>query len=71
MPDTQYVFLVIQNHQLPIVSVKASFDDALAAFHTELGYRHETRFSTICIIMDTNGNEFLRDSYEKMVEVSE
>lgn len=68
MLEDKYLFFVIQNHETPMVYVKETYDDALSAFHTELGYRHETRFSTICIIMDMNGNEIMRDQYERMVE---
>lgn len=71
MPEENYLFLVIQNHTTPNVQVKSSFDAALAAFHTELGYRHETRTSTICIIMDMNGNELMRDQYEMEILTNE
>lgn len=43
------------------------FDDlsgALARYHNELGYRHESRHNTTCIILDTDCNILYREKWE-------
>lgn len=33
-----------------------TYDEALAAYHSELAYRAEGRTSTLCVILDEYGN---------------
>lgn len=55
----KYYLVKIQNGSTGIsqgVYAYNSYDDALAAFHSELAYRSETRISTVCVILDERGN---------------
>ena len=49
-----YYLMTIQNESTPALFVHETFESALAAFHTELAYRHESRTSTKCAIVDAN-----------------
>lgn len=40
-----------------------TFDEALAAFHTEMAYRSATRTSTVCVILDDRGNTQKRECW--------
>lgn len=40
-----------------------SYDEALAAFHTELAYRSSSRTSTVCVILDDRGNTQKRECW--------
>jgi hypothetical protein len=62
-PDTPaeafYVF-ISQNQgeqsEANAVYKRDNYDDALALFHAELGYRHEARLSTMVSILTAGGN---------------
>lgn len=40
-----------------------TFDAALAAFHTELAYRSDSRLATVCVILDDYGNTQKKESW--------
>jgi hypothetical protein len=44
---------------------RSSYEDALALFHSELGYRHEARNSTIVSILTADGNSVRDGAYRK------
>ena len=65
-----YILLVIQNGSIPVLTQYNSgstqaenWNAATAAFHQEMGYRHESRTSTVCVIFNYDGNELKRDAY--------
>lgn len=58
-----FFLLIVQNHNIAVISRYETYDAALAAFHQELAYRHETRTSTICSILDEYGVERRREEY--------
>lgn len=59
-----YFLSIIQNYSVPAFYSYNTKSEALAVFHNELGYRHETRTSTVCILYDNKGNELERDYYD-------
>lgn len=63
MDNELYFLLIVQNHAIPIINTYNNWDACLAAFYNELGYRHETRTSTICKILDANLMELRRGEY--------
>lgn len=44
------------------------WDTVLAAFHSELAYRADTRVKTVCTILDENGTELKNEIWERKVE---
>jgi len=45
-----------------------NIDDALAAYHSELAYRADSRNMTTCVILDNYGNSVYKDVWEKRTE---
>lgn len=41
-----------------------NLNDAYALFHTELGYRHETRKRTVCVLMNSYGDKIDKQVYD-------
>ena len=57
-------FLVkIQNNTTPAIFSYQSYDEALAAFHTELAYRGEGRVATACTILDRVGGVHKQEAW--------
>lgn len=50
-----YFLVIIQNDITPTIYSYQTYDAALSAFHQEMGYRHESRTSTACSLMDNHG----------------
>ena len=48
-----YLVLVMQNNTTPAVYTFATENEARAYYHNELAYRHESRTSTKCAILDS------------------
>lgn len=66
-----YYVLLIQNQgpsESDSVFKYTTYDDALAKFHAELGYRAEGRNSTIASILSSSGNQVRDGRYDKEVE---
>lgn len=63
-----YILLKIQNGTTPSMLTYDTWDAATAAYHQELAYRHESRTSTICMILNMEGQELRRDVYLKETE---
>lgn len=40
--------VIIQNNETPAIFAYNTIEDALAKFHAEMAYRHESRFKTVC-----------------------
>lgn len=72
IPTEIFYILIIQNQgeagESDAVYRRDSYDSALAMYHQELGYRHETRNSTIVSILSRSGNSVKDGSYFKPVE---
>lgn len=49
-----YFVLVMQNETTPAVYAFSTENEALAYYHNELAYRHESRTSTKCAILDNS-----------------
>lgn len=48
-----YYLAIIQNENTSALYNYSTFEQALAAYHTELAYRAEGRTSTRCVIFDS------------------
>ena len=62
-----YYLVIIQNDSAQSIYAYNNMDDALAQFHSELAYRAETRTSTVCVILDSNGALVKRDMWKMEV----
>lgn len=58
-----YYLAIIQNDETQVLYKYNSFEDALAAYHTELAYRAEGRRSTKCAILDGNLQMLRQETY--------
>lgn len=59
----KHYLTIVQNDS---VCACYAYDDksaAMAAFHTELAYRHESRISTMCVVMNGNGTVVASEKY--------
>lgn len=68
MENRIYFLLIVQNNDVGAISRFTNYDSALAAFHHELAYRHESRISTICSILDDHGVEVRREEYNQLLD---
>ena len=59
----KWYLIVIQNNSTLVSYTFENWNDLLARYHQELAYRHETRHSTICIVLSSTGQELKRDIY--------
>lgn len=57
-----FVFAV-QNGTTPAAAAYDNKADALAAYHTEMAYRHESRTSTTGIVVDAAGHVVAMETY--------
>lgn len=58
-----YYVITIQNDTTPAIYSYETMEAALAYFHTELAYRHESRTSTRCMIVDSELSLIRQESY--------
>lgn len=58
-----YYVITIQNNTIPAIHSYETMEAALAYFHTELAYRHESRTSTRCMIVDSELSLIRQESY--------
>lgn len=58
-----YIVITIQNDTIPAMHSYNTMEEALAYFHTELAYRHESRTSTRCMIVDSELSLIRQESY--------
>lgn len=66
-----YYLVIIQNDASQSVTRYDALDSAESALHTELAYRGEGRFSTVCVILDSNGNQVESDNWYRRVSIIE
>lgn len=66
-----YYLAIIQNETTNALYVYNTFEDALAAYHTELAYRAEGRTSTKCVIFDSELRTMKAEVYTKPVDTAE
>lgn len=65
-----YYLAIIQNNTTNALYIYNTFEDALAAYHTELAYRSDDRTSTRCVIFDSELRTLRAEVYEKPVDVT-
>ena len=65
-----YYLAIIQNENTSALYNYNTFEQALAAYHTELAYRAEGRTSTRCVIFDSDLRTLRAEVYEKPVNVT-
>ena len=58
-----YYLATIQNKTTCAMYSYNTYDEVLAAFHTEMAYRAEGRNSTTCIIIDESGTILYTESW--------
>ena len=58
-----YYLAIVQNNNTKALYDYASYDAALAAFHSELAYRGEGRTSTKCALLDANLSMIRQEVY--------
>ena len=65
-----YYLAIIQNENTSALYNYSTFEQALAAYHTELAYRSDDRTSTRCVIFDSELRTLRAEVYEKPVDVT-
>lgn len=63
-----YAVIAIQNGTTFVSYTYTDWNEAKAQYHQELAYRHESRTSTMCMIIDSDGQMQLREKYSKNSE---
>ena len=58
-----YYLAIVQNDETQALYRYDSYEDALAAYHTELSYRAEGRRSTKCAILDKDLSILRQETY--------
>lgn len=59
-----YYLAIIQNYgESNALYTYNTFEEALARFHSELAYRHESRQQTVCSILNSNGEVLRNEVY--------
>ena len=66
-----YLVLEMQNNTIPAVYTFNSYNEALAYYHNELAYRHESRTSTKCAILDMSFQPLMCEEYRADVANTE
>lgn len=64
----KWYVVIIQNNSTQAVYPYDSYDAALSAFHNELAYRGDGRTSTVCVILDEQGNTHAKEYWKKNAE---
>lgn len=65
-----YYLVIVQNDTTQAISSYLTFEDALAAYHTELAYRSDDRLSTKCAVLDKDLSMLRCETYVKQLESS-
>jgi hypothetical protein len=58
-----YYVAIVQNDETQALHRYNTYEEALAAYHTELAYRAEGRKSTKCAILDGNLQMLRQETY--------
>ena len=61
----KYFLAIVQNKETCALYSYDTYDEALAAFHSELAYRGEGRNSTFCLIFDENGQVLYTEAWNR------
>lgn len=61
----KYYLAIIQNNETCSLYAYNTYDEALAAFHTEMAYRGEGRTSTLCIIFNSSGEVLYTETWNR------
>ena len=64
-----YYLVIVQNNETQAVYRYNTYNEALAAYHSELAYRAEGRTSTKCCILDENLCSIRQEVYNGEPEV--
>lgn len=67
----RFYLVIIQNDTSQAIYPYEDYSAALAAFHNELGYRHETRISTTCVILNSQGELMRRERWDAPINKEE
>lgn len=59
----KYYLTIVQNDAVCACYAYESRSAAMAAYHTELAYRADSRASTLCIVVNSNGTVIACDKY--------
>lgn len=65
-----YYTVIIQNNETPTIFTYNAMEDALAKFHEEMAYRHESRFKTVCGIYNEDLMPIKNEIYTKPVDTT-
>ena len=60
----KFYLIIVQNDTVVTIFSYDNLDTALAAYHTELAYRNESRTSTDCAILNADLQVMYRESYK-------
>ena len=66
-----YFLAIVQNNSTQALYRYNSYDEALAAFHSELAYRSADRASTKCALLDANLSMIRQEVYGAETDVNE
>lgn len=58
-----FYLVIVQNDEAQAIYRYTTYEEALAAYHTELAYRAEGRRSTKCAILDRDLNMLRQEVY--------
>lgn len=60
-----YYLVIVQNSDSQAIYKYNSYNEVLAAYHSELAYRSEQRTSTQCCILNSSLQTIMREAYTK------
>lgn len=60
-----FYLAIVQNDETQALNRYNTYEEALAAYHTELAYRAEGRTSTKCAILDKDLSMLRQETYVK------
>lgn len=61
----------VQNDSTQSVYAYNNIDDAMAFYHSELGYRSEQRNKTLCVLFREDGAVMCHEVWERKLEENE
>lgn len=65
-----YYLIKVQNDSIPAIAAYDTLEAVNAEFHTEMAYRHESRYSTKCMILDADLVVVRTEVYTKPVDTT-
>ena len=64
----KYFVTVVQNDSTCACFAYENKPDAMAKYHSEMAYRHASRTSTVCSVINSNGDIVAKERYIKPAE---